>query len=129
MPLYGNELTAELTPFDAGLGRVVKFDKPGDFVGRAALAAARVLRPPRRSWSAWSAAAAASPARGTRCSAMGSLWEPSPPAPPPPRWASPSRSRLSKPGTDLSSGAFAVDVRGRAEAVEVVALPFYRRTS
>src|SRR6266567_2410481 len=38
MPLYGNELSAELTPFDAGLGRVVAFGKPGDFVGRAALA-------------------------------------------------------------------------------------------
>jgi aminomethyltransferase len=34
MPLYGNELTAELTPFDAGLGRVVKFEKP-EFVGRS----------------------------------------------------------------------------------------------
>ena len=38
MPLYGNELGPDLTPFDAGLGRVVKLDKPGDFVGRAALA-------------------------------------------------------------------------------------------
>ncbi|MBO0838161.1 MAG: glycine cleavage system aminomethyltransferase GcvT, partial [Actinobacteria bacterium] len=38
MPLYGNELSRDVTPFDAGLGRVVKFDKPGDFVGRAALA-------------------------------------------------------------------------------------------
>jgi aminomethyltransferase len=37
MPLYGNELDRETTPFDAGLGRVVKLDKPGDFVGRAAL--------------------------------------------------------------------------------------------
>jgi aminomethyltransferase len=37
MPLYGNELDTSTTPFDAGLGRVVKFDKPGDFVGRAAL--------------------------------------------------------------------------------------------
>ncbi|HEY0452790.1 glycine cleavage system aminomethyltransferase GcvT, partial [Actinophytocola sp.] len=37
MPLYGNELSAELSPFDAGLGRVVKLDKPADFVGRAAL--------------------------------------------------------------------------------------------
>jgi aminomethyltransferase len=37
MPLYGNELGPDLTPFDAGLGRVVKFDKPGDFVGRPAL--------------------------------------------------------------------------------------------
>jgi aminomethyltransferase len=37
MPLYGNELDRETTPFDAGLGRVVKLDKPDDFVGRAAL--------------------------------------------------------------------------------------------
>ena len=27
MPLYGHELTTALTPFDAGLGRVVKFEK------------------------------------------------------------------------------------------------------
>jgi aminomethyltransferase len=38
MPLYGNELGPDVTPFDAGLGRVVKLDKPGDFVGRVALA-------------------------------------------------------------------------------------------
>src|SRR3954469_15117399 len=40
MPLYGHELTTSLTPFDAGLGRVVKFEKDGDFVGREALSAA-----------------------------------------------------------------------------------------
>jgi aminomethyltransferase len=37
MPLYGNELDTATTPFDAGLERVVKLDKPGDFVGRTAL--------------------------------------------------------------------------------------------
>ena len=37
MPLYGNELDRATNPFEAGLGRVVKFDKPTDFVGRAAL--------------------------------------------------------------------------------------------
>ena len=37
MPLYGNELDRDTNPFDAGLGRVVKFDKATDFVGRAAL--------------------------------------------------------------------------------------------
>jgi aminomethyltransferase len=41
MPLYGQELDRETTPFEAGLGRVVKFDKPGDFVGRAALERAK----------------------------------------------------------------------------------------
>jgi glycine cleavage system T protein (aminomethyltransferase) len=42
MPLYGNELDRATNPFEAGLGRVVKLDKPGDFVGREALA--RVAR-------------------------------------------------------------------------------------
>ena len=37
MPLYGNELDRDTNPFEAVLGRVVKFDKPADFVGRAAL--------------------------------------------------------------------------------------------
>jgi len=39
MPLYGNELDRDCTPAEAGLGRVVKPDKPGGFVGRAALMA------------------------------------------------------------------------------------------
>jgi aminomethyltransferase len=42
MPLYGNELDRDTNPFDAGLGRVVKLEKPGDFIGRDALA--RVAR-------------------------------------------------------------------------------------
>jgi aminomethyltransferase len=37
MPLYGNELDRATNPIEAGLGRVVKFDKGTDFVGRAAL--------------------------------------------------------------------------------------------
>ncbi|MBI4910596.1 MAG: glycine cleavage system aminomethyltransferase GcvT [Acidobacteria bacterium] len=36
MALYGHEITASINPFEAGLGRVVKFDK-GDFIGRAKL--------------------------------------------------------------------------------------------
>ena len=38
-PLYGHELTREISPLTAGLGWTVKFDKPGDFSGREALAA------------------------------------------------------------------------------------------
>jgi aminomethyltransferase len=37
MPLYGNELDRSTNPYEAGLGRVVKLEKPNDFVGRAAL--------------------------------------------------------------------------------------------
>ena len=41
MPLYGQELDRDTTPFEAGLGRLVSFAKPGDFVGRAALERAK----------------------------------------------------------------------------------------
>ena len=48
MPLYGNELDRTTTPYDAGLGRVVKLGKTGDFVGRAALEKADRDGPSRR---------------------------------------------------------------------------------
>ena len=38
MPLYGHELTEEITPIQAGMSWAVKFDKP-EFVGRDALLA------------------------------------------------------------------------------------------
>lgn len=48
MPLYGNELGRDTTPFEAGLGRVVKLSKPGDFVGRAALEKALAAGPRKK---------------------------------------------------------------------------------
>lgn len=36
MPLYGNEISQDITPLEAGLGFFVKFDK-GNFIGREAL--------------------------------------------------------------------------------------------
>ena len=36
LPLYGDELTDEITPLEAGLGMFVKLDKP-EFIGKAAL--------------------------------------------------------------------------------------------
>lgn len=38
LPLYGNELTEEITPLEASLGMFVKLDKP-HFIGREAIAA------------------------------------------------------------------------------------------
>ena len=64
MPLYGNELDRDTNPYDAGLGRVVKLDKPGDFVGREALE--KVAREgPRSGSSASPSRAVASPATAT----------------------------------------------------------------
>jgi len=37
MPLYGHEMTELVNPYQAGFGKVVRLDKPGDFVGKASL--------------------------------------------------------------------------------------------
>ena len=47
MPLYGNELTDDISPLEAGLGWAVKLDK-GEFVGREAIRRLKEARPPRR---------------------------------------------------------------------------------
>ena len=38
MPLYGHELDLEHSPFEAGFAKVVRLDRPEDFVGKEALA-------------------------------------------------------------------------------------------
>lgn len=38
LPLYGDELTDDITPLEAGLGMFVKLDKPDGFIGSEALA-------------------------------------------------------------------------------------------
>ena len=37
MPLYGHEMNEDVNPYQAGFGKVVRLDKPDDFVGKAAL--------------------------------------------------------------------------------------------
>jgi heterotetrameric sarcosine oxidase gamma subunit len=45
---WGHDISDEDTPFEAGLGFAVAFDKPGGFVGREALVRAREAGTPRR---------------------------------------------------------------------------------
>ena len=128
MPLYGNELTTETTPFDAGLGRTVKFDKPGDFVGRAALAAAADA-PPRRVLVGLVARGRRVPRHGydvvtpdgVPCGVVTS-------GAPSPTLGRPIAMAYVDAG-HADDAELAVDIRGRHEPVEKVTLPFYRRTS
>ena len=132
MPLYGNELSREVTPFDAGLGRVVVFGKPGDFVGRAALAE-RAQAAPARVLAGLTIGSRRIPRHGYRV-----LWDGEPHgtvtsgAPSPTlgvpiamAYLDPDAERLA--AEEPSDGRLAVDVRGSAEPARITALPFYRR--
>ena len=126
MPLYGNELDRGTNPFEAGFGRVVKLEKPGDFVGGAALARvaergiakrlvglvitgrgiARHGYPVQRDGRATGLVTS-----GTHSPTIG--------RPIAMAYVHPDDG---EPGTIL-----AVEVRDQAVAAEVVSLPFYRR--
>ena len=48
LPLYGQELSQDISPLEAGLGFVVKLNKEDDFIGKAALAAQKENGVPRK---------------------------------------------------------------------------------
>jgi aminomethyltransferase len=128
MPLYGHEMNEEVHPYQAGFGKVVRPDKPGDFVGKDALQKlseskpTRVLvgltgegkRAARADYEIFTegsetaigvvTSGALSPTLGYPV-AMGFL-----------------NSDLAAVGSKVS-----VDVRGTRLAFEVVSLPFYKR--
>ncbi|MEW1611008.1 MULTISPECIES: glycine cleavage system aminomethyltransferase GcvT [unclassified Streptomyces] len=134
MPLYGHELTTALTPFDAGLGRVVKFEKGGDFVGREALIAAaeRAETAPPRKLVGLIAEGRRVPRAGFPVVAVGGpadkvIGEVTSGAPSPtlgkPIAMAYVDAAFAAPGTE----GVGVDIRGTHEPYEVVALPFYKR--
>ncbi|MFJ9248210.1 glycine cleavage system aminomethyltransferase GcvT [Streptomyces sp. NPDC101776] len=130
MPLYGHELSTSLTPFDAGLGRVVKFEKDGDFVGRTALEAAaeRAASQPPRVLVGLVAEGRRVPRAGFSVVADGRVIGEVTSGAPSPTLGKPIAMAYvdaahSAPGT----AGVGVDIRGSHEPYEVVALPFYKR--
>lgn len=126
MPLHGAELHVGVTPFEAGLGRVVAFGKPGEFVGRGALTALRA-RPPATiltglSGSGRRSARAGHPITDLGGTRIGTVTSGAP---------SPTLGRpialgylpaaAAQPGTVVG-----VDVRGTVEEFTVTAIRFYK---
>ncbi|WP_328916360.1 MULTISPECIES: glycine cleavage system aminomethyltransferase GcvT [unclassified Streptomyces] len=131
MPLYGHELTAAVTPFDAGLGRVVKFDKAGDFVGREALeaAAAKAAAHPPRKLVGLVAEGRRVPRAGYPVTAASGevVGEVTSGAPSPTLGVPIAMAYVDAEHAAPGTAGVAVDIRGAREAYSVVALPFYKR--
>ena len=123
MPLYGNELGPDVTPYEAGLGRVVRLDKPGDFVGRAALAA-RAAEGPRRVLTGLVAKSRRVPRHGYAVLAGSAEVGVVTSGAPSPTLGTPIAMAYVRAGT---TGPFGVDIRGKTEPAEVTELPFYDR--
>jgi aminomethyltransferase len=130
MPLYGNELGPDVTPFDAGLGRVVKLDKRADFVGRQALAA-RAQAAPERQLVGLVCGSRRVPRHGYDV-----LWDNQPggkvtSGAPSPSLGAPIAMAYLRPDVAAAAAGqpagLAVDIRGNAEPARLVELPFYRR--
>jgi aminomethyltransferase len=125
MPLYGNELGPDVTPYEAGLGRVVRLDKPVGFVGREALAA-RAAEGPQRVLTGLIARSRRVPRHGYAVlSGAGK-----------PVGAVTSGAHSPTLGTPIAmayletgaTGPFGIDVRGKTEPADVTELPFYDRS-
>ncbi|MFF1743439.1 glycine cleavage system aminomethyltransferase GcvT [Streptomyces mirabilis] len=130
MPLYGHELTTSLTPFDAGLGRVVKFEKEGDFVGRAALqeAATRAEENPPRVLVGLVAEGRRVPRAGYPVVADGKvIGEVTSGAPSPTLGKPIAMAYVDAAHAAPGTAGVGVDIRGSHEPYEVAALPFYKR--
>ncbi|MFG2145910.1 glycine cleavage system aminomethyltransferase GcvT [Streptomyces sp. NPDC048696] len=134
MPLYGHELTTSLTPFDAGLGRVVKFEKEGDFVGRAALEAAaeRAAAKAPRKLVGLVAEGRRVPRAGFSVVAVGGadvqvIGEVTSGAPSPTLGKPIAMAYVDAAHAEPGTSGVGVDIRGTHEPYEVVALPFYKR--
>jgi aminomethyltransferase len=130
MPLYGNELSREGNPYAAGLGPVVSLAKESDFVGKAVLAELKELG----AGSTAGRKLVGLKGLGRRAgrghypvlkdgNVVGEVTsgQPSPTLGYPIALAYVDVA-FTEPGTALD-----VDLRGKAEPFEVVALPFYKR--
>lgn len=128
MPLYGNELGPDVTPFEAGLGRVVKLDKPGDFVGRSALEA-RAASGPGRTLVGLIGGSRRVPRHGySVVSGDGTVVGTVTSGAPSPTLGKPiAMAYVTGDVPAAGSGGLGIDVRGKTEPATLTELPFYKR--
>jgi aminomethyltransferase len=127
MPLYGNELGPDVTPFEAGLGRVVKFDKPSEFTGREALAA-RAAAGPRQHLAGLRIESRRIARHGYPVLADGQqIGTVTSGAPSPTLGVPIAMAYLDLPAASLAGAVLTVGIRGEAVPAHLTDLPFYSR--
>jgi len=114
-----------VTPFEAGLGRVVKFDKPGEFVGREALAA-RASSGPIRRLVGLTLQSRRIARHGYPVLADGEQAGTVTSGAPSPTLGVPIAMAYLEPGAGADR-ALSVGIRGEAVPAQLTDLPFYRR--
>jgi len=125
MPLYGNELGQDMTPYEAGLGRVVRLDKPSDFVGRQALAT-RAAEGPRKVLIGLVAKSRRVPRHGYAVlSGTGQTVGVVTSGAPSPTLREPIAMAYVETG---ATEPFGIDIRGSVEPADMTELPFYDRS-
>jgi aminomethyltransferase len=127
MPLYGNELGPDLTPFEAGLGRVVKLDKPGDFVGRSALTA-RAAAGPSQVLVGLTLQSRRVARHGYPVFADGKEVGAVTSGAPSPTVGQPIAMAYLAADTDASDAVLTVGIRGESVPAHLTELPFYSRS-
>lgn len=126
MPLYGNELSLETSPYDAGLGPVVALSKEGDFVGRAALEAKKAEGSPRKLVGLKGLGRRAGRSHYPVTVDGKVIGEVTSGAPSPTLGYPVALAYVDTDYAEIGTKVD-VDLRGKAEPFEVVALPFYKR--
>lgn len=126
MPLYGNELGLDITPFEAGLGGVVSFKKTEQFVGREALERSKT-EGPARVLVGLAGSGRRAGRGGYTVSVNGALVGEITSGQPSPTLGHPIALAYISPEHAVTGTAVEVDLRGKPEPFEVVALPFYKR--
>jgi aminomethyltransferase len=130
MPLYGHEMNENVNPYQAGFGKVVRLDKPGDFVGKSALTklseskplkvlvglAGEGKRAARADYEVFSEGSETSMGVITSGALSPTLGYP---------------VAMAMVGADFAEigTSVSVDIRGTKAPYKVVKLPFYKRTN
>jgi aminomethyltransferase len=125
LALYGNEISAEITPLEAGLGWIVKWDK-GDFIGKAALEKQKA-EGPKRKLVGFTLTERGIPRHGYPVVSGGEKVGEVTSGTQSPTLGMPIGLAYVPPALATEGTEFAIEIRGKPVGAKVIKTPFYKR--